>query len=239
MDIYCTIVKLGLWMFQTATCQRRCVIGKDRLPPGAKIIAANHPNPTDAYHFPFVLEGKFYALIAGTSFSLPIAGWLMTRCGQIPVHKDQKQQALDQACELLKQGQTVLIFPEGRLNADHLPLKAGTGAVRMSLDSGAPIVPVGIYVPERYLHTRNIYYDGRVDKRCYQIGGCCYLQIGEPWYPAREASSQGQANHLRGLTEMLMEKIEALAYQARQAAIDSEAKYLPSVLVHGRDFSGY
>lgn len=231
MDLFCSFVKVCLWVYQTATFQRRRVIGKDRLPPGAKIVAANHPNPTDAYHFPFVLDGKFYSLIAGTSFSLPVVGWLMTRCGQIPVHKDQKTKALDQACVRLRQGQTVLIFPEGRLNPDHLPLKVGTGAVRMSLISGAPIIPVGIYVPEKCLHTRNVPFDGRVDKRRYQVGGCCYIQIGEPWYPAWESGSLGHAYSPRELTTILMEKIDTLAYQARQAALLGEGQNYPAMVV--------
>ena len=228
MDIYCSFAKMCLWVYQTVTLQHRSVRGRDRLPPGAKIVAANHPNPTDAYHFPFVLEGKFYSLIAGTSFSLPVVGWLMTRCGQIPVHKDQKLKALDRACELLKQGRTVLIFPEGRLNPDHLPLKVCTGAVRMSLISGAPIVPVGTYVPEHFLHTRTVQYDGRIDKRRYQVGGCCYIQIGEPWYPAREAGPQGRAYSPRELTTILMEKIDALAYQARREAVLDVSSNFPA-----------
>src|SRR5512139_3993666 len=104
MDFYSSLTKMCLWIYQTATLQRRCVSGRGRIPSGAKIIAANHPNASDAYHFPFVLEDKFYALIAGASFSQPVIGWLMIRCGQIPVHKDQKLKALHQACELLIQG---------------------------------------------------------------------------------------------------------------------------------------
>ena len=234
MDFYSRIAKLCLWVYQTITLQRRCVSGKEGLPAGAKIVAANHPNPTDAYHFPFVLEGKFYALVNGTSFSWPVIGWLMTRCGQIPVHKDQKLKALEQACALLRQGQTVLIFPEGRLNPDHLPLKVGTGAVRMSLISGAPIVPVGIYVPEHYLHARYVDCDGRVDIRRYQVGGCCYIQIGEPWYPASEIGPQGQAYNPRQLTAILMEKIDLLASQARRAAILNESSNSPAMLVHAK-----
>ena len=130
-----------LRIYQAVTLQGRCVNGRHRLPLGAKIIAANHPNTSDAYHFPFILEGKFYALIAGTSFSQPVIGWLMTRCGQIPVYKDQRLKALDQACALLRQGQTVLVFPEGRLNPELQLLSGGSGTVRMSLLSGVPIVP--------------------------------------------------------------------------------------------------
>lgn len=230
MDLYSSFTKMCLRIYQIVTLQGRCVNGRDRVPLGAKIIAANHPNASDAYHFPFILEGKFYALIAGTSFSQPVIGWLMTRCGQIPVYQDQRLKALDQACELLRQGQTVLVFPEGRLNPDHLPLKIGTGAVRMSLISGAPIIPVGIYVPEQYLHARIVQYDGRVEERRYQIGGHCYIQIGEPWYPSREYSQQGQACTPRELTAMLMDKINTLTYQARHAAVLGESLNLPKVL---------
>jgi hypothetical protein len=107
----------------------------------------------------------------------------------------------------------------------------GTGAVQMSLISGAPIIPVGIYVPEHFLHTRIVQYDGRVEKRRYQFGGHCYIQIGEPWYPAREAGPQGRACNPRELIAILMEKIDAQTYQARQAALLGERLNLPELLV--------
>jgi len=222
MDLYSGFVKICLWIYQAVTLQRRCVSGRNRLPTGAKIVAANHPNATDAYHFPFVLDGKFYALIAGASFSRPVLRWLLTRCGQIPVYKDQKLKAFKTTCQLLEQGKTVLIFPEGRLNPERLPLKVGTGAVRMSLRSGAPIVPVGIYVPELALRSKTVRFDGRVETRRYQTGGRCYMQIGEAWYPARETRPDGKAYTPRELTAILMTKIDALSYQARQAAILGE-----------------
>jgi 1-acyl-sn-glycerol-3-phosphate acyltransferase len=56
--------------------------------------------------------------------------------------------ALEQARALLLSGRSVGIYPEGTVNRDPSRLLAGRGgAARLSLETGAPIVPVGIRFP--------------------------------------------------------------------------------------------
>ena len=55
------------------------VRGLENLPAGAKIIAANHPNATDAIHLPLILKERFYTLMQGDLFSIPLLGKLFAK----------------------------------------------------------------------------------------------------------------------------------------------------------------
>ena len=83
------------------------------LPAGAKIIAANHPTTTD----PFLMMGltgePLYILITNMCFEMPFLGGFLRRAGHIPVAAGNGRAAFEAAVELLKEGKTVGIFPEG------------------------------------------------------------------------------------------------------------------------------
>ena len=70
------------------------------------------------------------------------------RLGFIPVARGgpDAAHALDAAAAALAAGEAVGVFPEGRITRDpnRWPERAKTGAVRLALRSGAPIVPVAM-----------------------------------------------------------------------------------------------
>jgi 1-acyl-sn-glycerol-3-phosphate acyltransferase len=145
-----------------------------------------------------------------------LLGWLLTRAGQIPVGAERRERAFDKACELLRQGHTIVLFPEGKLNPSGISMQAMTGAVRMSLAIGAPIIPIGIHVSQK--DTLRLGYRSKTGLRTgrWQVRGCCSFQFGERWDPGRE-SVPGQAKvRARYLTELLMEKIYSLAQSASE-----------------------
>jgi len=198
------------------------ISGARYLPPGPKILAINHPNITDGFFIPLVFPERFFTLMQGNIFDIPVIGWLLSKSDQIAVILGKKLEAFRKACEVLRQGHAVMIFPEGRLNPEQISVKAGSGAVCLSLKTGAPVVPVGIYVADQ--DTLNIEYWENNMKHCgrCQIHGCCYIRVGQPWYPARET---GELNGRRAerLTEMLMEKIYSLSSQAALQARSQQA----------------
>jgi len=186
------------------------------LPAGPKILVANHPNATDTFFLPFILPERPYLLMQGNLFNLPILGWLLTRAGQIPVRAERRERAFDKACELLRQGRTIMLFPEGKLNPSGIPMQTRTGAVRMSLAIGVPIIPIGIHVSQK--DTLQLGYRSKTGLRTgrWQVRGCCSFQFGERWDPGCE-SVPGQAKvRARYLTELLMKKIYTLAQAASE-----------------------
>jgi 1-acyl-sn-glycerol-3-phosphate acyltransferase len=222
MDTCFNLGKLLIQIYRGIFPQGFQVSGIENLPAGAKIIAANHPNATDAIHLPFILKEHFYILMQGDLFSIPVLGWLFAGSGQIPIYRNQGGVAIHRACELLAQGKTVLIFPEGRLNPEIQLLKGGSGTVRMSLMSEAPIVPLGIYIPKRFTRNVVIHDKGLLRQGRWQTGGQCYFQFGLPWRPTQQVMGKYKVPPVRELTHQLMQQIYTLARRAQLESLDDD-----------------
>jgi 1-acyl-sn-glycerol-3-phosphate acyltransferase len=214
MDIYYKLIMGMFKVFHTVLFQKCHVSGEFPVRPAQKIIAGNHPNATDGFYLPALFKDKLYFFIQGDLFDLPIVGWLFKKSGQIRVNPDNKIAALDHAVELLKRGESVAIFPEARLNPDGQYVKSGTGAVRLSLMTKVPIVPIGFYVPPKNLQHISRLKKGQVSQGHWQTHGHCYLHFGAPWLPADEPGGSQEQADLRELTTLLMEKINEQALQA-------------------------
>lgn len=87
-------------------------------------------------------------------------GALLRAGEQIPVHRGTAQAAdsLRDAEKALAAGQAVVIYPEGTItfDPDEWPMAGHTGAVRLALRTGAPIVPIGQWGASRALPPRGI-----------------------------------------------------------------------------------
>ncbi len=131
------------------------------LPAGAVIIVSNHASYVDGVLLALVCrrQGRSVRLLATAEvFGLPLIGRLARRIGFIPVARgsDRAADSLDQAALALEAGEAVGIFPEGRTTRDphHWPERAKTGAARLALRTGAPIVPVAMVGTHRVLDKR-------------------------------------------------------------------------------------
>ena len=124
-----------------------------------------------------------------------------------------------------------MIFPEGRLNPDQQLFKANTGAVRLSLITKTPIIPVGFYVPPDHLRNIHLRKKSHLAQGRWQFGGHCYLNIGTPWLPGEEICNLVDQNNLCQLTDQLMEKIGSQAYAAMQVC-SKETSLLSNRVTH-------
>jgi 1-acyl-sn-glycerol-3-phosphate acyltransferase len=150
---------------------------------------------------------------------VPLIGRLLALADQIPVVAGRGREALDAARDRLAQGHTVAIFPEGRLNHGRGFRRAGAGAALLALESGAPLVPVGFYVPPGATRTFRRKFRSRTVVGRVQFGGRCFVRVGKPWRPLIEAVEVD--NHyrlLRELTKQMMARIADLVRQATEEA---------------------
>jgi len=182
------------------------VSGAYPLPEGPKIIAANHPNATDSYHLVPLLQDKPHFLMRSKLFSRPIIGGLLRKAGQVEVD-DFGRSAFQQTCKLLQQGRTIVIYPEGRFNPEKKKMRAKSGAVRLSLATGAPIIPLGFYVPLVYIKDMRPYLGGRLSQGCWQVSGTCFLKFGYPWVPIFPGENPSQ---IHTLSQEMMVQIYSL-----------------------------
>lgn len=138
---------------------RRDWRGSDNLPrTGGCVVAVNHVSefdPLSAAHFVYD-NGRLPRFLGKAEvFKIPLVGWILRNAGQIPVYRQSGDaaQAFTAAVSAVRSGRCVIVYPEGTLTRDpHLwPMVGKTGAARIALMTGCPLVPVAQWGPERVL----------------------------------------------------------------------------------------
>lgn len=185
------------------------------LPAGPKIIAANHTIASDALQIPLMIKEKLHFLIQADLFTLPILGRLLWQAGQIPVEPDDDKPCagMRNAYRALHDGKTIVIFPEGRLVPPGERFPARSGAIRMALQTGAPIIPLGMYVSPENITEMSIHRLGEKRTGLWQTTGRCHLKFGAPWKPQAAGHN---ADLFQSLTEELMNKIYTLVAETKK-----------------------
>jgi 1-acyl-sn-glycerol-3-phosphate acyltransferase len=124
------------------------VEGLEHIPEeGPVIVAGNHNANVDGPILGVAtgLARRFCLPLAKIEiYSVPVAGWFLTKVGTIPLDRKGDVQALRHAIDWIQGGHGLIIFPEGTRSKTGVPgpAKAGTGF--LASRTGAPVVPVRI-----------------------------------------------------------------------------------------------
>lgn len=123
--------------------------GTDKLPAGGFIAAPNHCTEIDPLVVGHMLynQGRAPHFLAKAGlFKVPGLGWLLRATKQVPVERSTTgaNRALQVAQEIVAEGDAIIIYPEGTLTRDPAlwPMKGHTGAARLALEGGIPVVPI-------------------------------------------------------------------------------------------------
>ena len=129
---------------------RRDWSGGEHLPAtGGGVVVANHlshVDPLTLAHFVYD-HGRLPRYLAKAEvFDLPVVGGLIRATGQIPVARltAGAAGAFDAAVEEVRRGGLVIVYPEGTITRDPdlWPMVGKTGAARIALATGCPVIPV-------------------------------------------------------------------------------------------------
>ena len=139
---------------------RRDWQGQDQIPlTGGVILVANHISNADplALGQYVAYSGRWPRFMAKRSlFRVPGFGTLLRRMGQLPVDRARGQGAdsLAAAVAALRAGRAVVVYPEGTITRepDLWPMRGRTGAARLALATGAPVIPIGQWGAEQILY---------------------------------------------------------------------------------------
>ncbi len=133
--------------------------GGENIPKnGPVLIVSNHISYLDALvlaHFLYK-NGRAARFLGKESlFRAPIIGRIISEAGQVPVHResDGASDAIESAVKLLELGHCVGVYPEGTLTRDEnlWPMVAKTGAARIAIKSGAPVIPVAQWGDQNFI----------------------------------------------------------------------------------------
>jgi len=184
------------------------------LPKGAKIIAANHPSTSDPFLVAHVIREPSRVLVIHHAFDVPLFGRYLRMSGHIPVHPDNGRPAFEAATQHLRQGGTLIVFPEGHLS----PKEGGfcaphTGAARLALLTGAPVIPLGISLSPRGLWHIESDMGGMWIESRYALRGPYGVTVGEP---LRFDGSIGDRAYVRQASRRMMQHITELAMESQR-----------------------
>ena len=141
-----------------ATTRRRWFDGHKIPADGGFVLALNHLShidPLTAAHLVYDHGRIPHYLAKSGLFRNRALGFFLRAAGQIPVERLSRNAAgaFDAAVEAVRQGKCVVVYPEGTItrDPDQWPMTGKSGAVRIALATGCPVIPVGQWGAQRLL----------------------------------------------------------------------------------------
>jgi len=136
------------------------VIGKENFPAKKPhVLMANHQSDFDILIALAYLPGQFRWLAKKELFNIPIFGAAMKSAGYIPIDRQNHEsalQSLEEAALRIRNGKSVMTFPEGTRSRDGEIKAFKQGVFHLAIKSGAPIVPITIIGSGRIMPKRSL-----------------------------------------------------------------------------------
>lgn len=123
---------------------RTRVAGREKLPSGPVVFVANHQSMADVIAVMGVRH-PFKFVSKASLFKLPVVGWMMKMAKYIPVERGRHssmQKMMEECRGWLRQGMSVLLFPEGTYSTTNELLPFKRGAFQLAISEKVPLVPV-------------------------------------------------------------------------------------------------
>jgi 1-acyl-sn-glycerol-3-phosphate acyltransferase len=172
--------------------------GLEHVPPGGCVLAANHVSNLDPWALGLPLFPRRFLRFMGKSelwwFPLRL---ILKGGGAFPVRRGQRDmEAIETAVELCRDGNIVVMFPEGTRRRKGLvkryEARPHTGAARIALGAGVPLIPAAIAGTDRLARL-----------------GPIRVAYGEP-LPVDDLTDLDPSQAAQIATERLMERIADL-----------------------------
>lgn len=178
------------------------VSGLENLPRHGVILCPNHASNWDPILLTLKLPIDYHLYIMGKAqlFRNPLLGWFLRKVGVFPVSRGNSDiQAVKTALQTIKNGDNLLIFPEGTrirngIGRDGKPASAKSGAAMIGVRAGAILVPVFLDREKRAFHRTRIIF-------------------GKPYQPVY-SGRRGTATEMQKIVDEIMKEAYALGGDA-------------------------
>lgn len=191
---------------------------------GGCIIAMNHVSHIDPITLGWLAyeHGRLVRYLTKDAlFTIPGVGKIVKDARMIPVSRlsTDAARAFDAAVAALRQGHCVGVYPEGTITKDPTgwPMRGKTGAARMALETGCPVIPIGQWGAQEILapYTVRPHVIPRRTAR-YKVGDPVDLS---QWSGIAERGDPLTNEFLHAATEKIMDSITSLVADLRHEPV--------------------
>jgi 1-acyl-sn-glycerol-3-phosphate acyltransferase len=203
-------VLIGPWL---KLLFRITVEGEENLPAdGAAILAGNHLSFSDSLFMPLMVHRRVAFLakheyFIGSGLKGVFSRWFMRSAGMVPIDRSSgsaARDALETGKRLLKGGALLGIYPEGTRSPDGRLHRGKTGVARMSLETGAPVIPAVVIGTDKAMP---------IGKRIPKFGTRIQVRFGKPLDFSRYEGMSGDRFVERSMTDEIMYELMLLSGQ--------------------------
>lgn len=167
--------------------------GLDCLPEGGVLLCGNHTSMGDPIYVLAAIGHKpqIHVMAKDELMRVPVIGWLLKKVGMIGIKRGKSDVgAIKECMKVLKNGEKLLLFPEGTRVKEGETGEAHTGAAMLATRTGVPILPVYISPKKRWFRKTKVMF-------------------GQPYQPEYEGRRPTSEDYER-IAEDLMARIRAL-----------------------------
>lgn len=174
------------------------VEGAENVPmTGGQIVVSNHTRGNDFFMFGIAYPRSFVFMIKAEAFRWhPFIRWLLLTGGAFPIERGiGDMEAMRMAVRVVQAGNPLAMYPEGHRSEDDTLQRGHTGAARIALESGAPVVPTAVINAKAGWDNFPRFWDKPT----------ILMRIGKPFYLEGNSSRDRRAvlaGHKRIMTEI-------------------------------------
>ena len=172
-------------------------VGREHIPEGPAVICPNHTALSDPLFVVFAFHRKYplRTMAKVELLRVPVLGWLLSKAGVFGVDRGAADvSAIKKSLRFLKEGNKLMMFPEGTRVGEGENVEAKTGAAMLATRTDVPIVPVYVPAQKRWFRPTTVV-------------------IGEPYHPQLEGKRATPEDYHR-IAHDLMDRVHALEKQA-------------------------
>jgi 1-acyl-sn-glycerol-3-phosphate acyltransferase len=209
-------LRMAIWGARVICGVRYRVNGLQHLPPAsdaraAVVLASKHQSTWETFAYPTLMSHPLAYVFKRELLYVPFFGWAMGRLDMI--HIDRSKRALawakvaEQGKRLAAQGNWVIMFPEGTRAKRGEQGVYKTGAARLAIECGLPIVPIAASSGRCWPRKSFILRPGVVD-----------VHIGPP-IASQGRQSEELMSEVEAWIEAEMRRIDPGAYAPQAAGL--------------------
>jgi len=198
-------LRLATWGSKVICGVRHRIHGWENLPDSAVILCPKHQSTWETFAFPTLMPRPLCYVFKRELLLIPFFGWAMGRLDMIHIDRSRRTEAWNKVAEqgrrFMADGHWVIMFPEGTRTPRGSQGAYKSGATRLAVTTGVPVVPIAVTSARCWPRKSFVLRPGVVD-----------ISIGRP-IPAVGREPDELMREVESWIESEMRRLDPEAYQ--------------------------